>query len=124
MRFYVYEISHEGQSVYIGKGCGNRLSAQMAAFRLPGAVVSWFRRERDAYAFEVKAIAERAPWMNVRKGGNGKRAMPKAARRKTIGEKLMERIGTRAYAARLCLKYWWLCDPSKLDALRQIAHHG
>lgn len=104
-RFYVYKLMDEQVVAYIGKGSGYRLNNQIRAYGLPGEVVATFEREKDAYAFEIKAIAELKPLLNRHKGGNGPRCKPFRKPRKPVWLIEIERIGTRAYAARLLLKF-------------------
>jgi hypothetical protein len=124
MRFYVYElVSADGAVQYVGKGSGTRLRAQMRNFGLFGYEVARFKRESDAYAFEREHIADVQPVLNRCAGGNGSRATPARKPVKAAWEKEMDRIGTRCYAARLLLRFAsHLVDPSKLDAIRQVAH--
>lgn len=127
-RFYVYQIIDAGSVVYVGKGSGNRLRNQMYRFRLPGEIVKRFKREGDAYAYERKLIAELAPSLNRCTGGNGSRAQKRPAYRKDAFDRLIEKIGTRAYAARLWLSAVkaapHLVDLSKVDAMKAVAYGG
>jgi hypothetical protein len=120
--YYVYELIDEAGSVqYVGKGSGRRLQTQKRKFGLAGRVIEWFKSEKAAYAYEVKAIAEKCPPLNKAKGGNGSRAQ-KIIRRRLAWELEMERIGTRAYAARLLMKFCLFTDASKLEAVRRVAY--
>lgn len=84
-----------------------------------------FKREKDAYAYEVKRIAEYAPCLNKHKGGNGSRATPTraCAYRPTKWEKAVEAMGgTRVYAARYLLTYWrHKINPEKLLDIARVA---
>jgi hypothetical protein len=104
-RFFVYELlGPDGASAYIGKGSGRRLLTQQKVFGLTGHEIARFWREKDAYAFERFAIADRQPILNRHPGGNGSRATP-IRHTKYKWERDMERIGTRAYAARFLIGY-------------------
>lgn len=124
-RFYVYELVNDAGDVqYIGKGSRYRLSAQRRNFGLDGHEVARFKRESDAYAYEVKRIAECKPALNIHKGGNGSRATPirKPIHRKCQWEKDMDLIGSRVYAARALLQICpRLIDPSKLEQIIRVA---
>jgi len=122
-RFYVYRlIAHCGAVVYVGKGSGSRLATQKRRHGLDGCEVARFKREADAYAFERQQIAELQPALNRCAGGNGGISKPKRPNWLFV----MEKIGTRAYAARLLLAVWRskpeLLDASKLDLIRLVAH--
>lgn len=121
-RFYVYEIV-DGETVkYIGKGSGTRLAVQVRKFGLEGREVARFKREEDAYAFEVLRIAEVSPHLNKCAGGNGSRVTVKRDR-KDAWTREVERIGTRAYAARLILAFGQsFVAKSKLEDIRRIAY--
>ena len=120
-RFYVYDVlSADGQLLYVGKGSGRRNLVSGAQRGGIGMIVAMFKKESDAYKFERDRIAELAPTLNRHPGGNGCRvqAMPRTRYLAAI-----ERLGTRVYAARLALAYGkQFIDPSKLDALRQVAY--
>jgi hypothetical protein len=106
MRYYVYELTDaQGVVQYVGKGSGTRLRAQIRNFRLLGHEVARFKRESDAYAYERQRIAEVKPLLNKCAGGNGSRATPVRAPRKTAWEKEVDRVGSRVYAARLLLSF-------------------
>lgn len=123
-RFYVYELRDGfGKCAYIGKGSGNRLAVQRRNMEMEGDEVARFKREVDAYAYEVARIAESQPYLNKCAGGNGSKATPKRTPRKTAWEKEVEAIGTRAYSARLLLMFGLNhIDPSKVDNIRRIAY--
>ncbi len=122
-RFYVYRIFDGFETVYVGKGSGRRLNSQKSKFGMLGEIIAWFKREGDAYAFEIKMIAELRPTANKHPGGNGSRVF-KRARRKFGWELEIARVGSRRYAARELLKLdtRGFIDPSKLDAIRQVAN--
>lgn len=102
---YVYALTKDGQILYIGKGTSRRLAQQRRNFGLDGHELAWFKTEQDAYAFERIAISEYQPWLNRHPGGNGSWAIPKPVPKihKDADTRLMERIGTRAFAARILL---------------------
>lgn len=121
-RFYVYCLfSADGSLAYVGKGSGRRLKSQCNSKNLHGEEVARFKREKDAYQFERELIAAERPALNRHAGGNGSTVTPKI-RRRYSWEIEMGRIGTRAYAARGLLRYWWALDPSKVEEIRRVAY--
>lgn len=124
-RFYVYRLFDDaGETLYVGKGSGNRLSSQKSAHRCKGEILEGHRRERDAYRRERDFIAELKPLRNRHPGGNGSIATPIRARRKYGWEKEIERIGSRCYAARELLRFdlSGYLDRSKIEAIRLVAY--
>ena len=121
-RFYVYALLDAGRVVYVGKGSGRRLHVQKRAHRCDGHEIARFKREKDAYAHEVSLIAELAPERNRHPGGNGPRAARQRTERAPVWLKAIENAGTKVYAARVLLRYAHLVEPSKLDAIRRVAH--
>lgn len=107
-KFYVYEVlSEAGDVIYVGKGSGHRIRvSEKHRGGTNSRKVALFKRERDAYAYEVQRIAECAPTLNKVAGGNGPRCqiVRLARRNKSKDEKEMDRIGTRAYAARYLIE--------------------
>ena len=85
---------------------------------MTGEIVKRFKSESAAYKYEKELIASLCPVLNKHPGGNGSKATRK---RKTKFDVLIEKIGSRAYAARLLLSFGGF-DPSKLDALRRVAY--
>lgn len=123
-RFYVYELVDGcGVVQYVGKGSGRRLAASARARGVSGHEVARFKREQDAYAFEVARIAELSPSLNVAKGGNGARATP-IRRTKTKFEREIDAIGPRVYAARLWLRFAPNTDANRsiVDRIRAVAY--
>jgi hypothetical protein len=122
-RFYVYRIFDGHETVYIGKGSGRRLANQRRKFGLPGEIVASFAKESDAYAHEIKMISELMPTANKHPGGNGSRVYKRRPRRHAW-EIEIDRVGSRRYSARMLLRsdLAGLVDPSKLDAIRQVAN--
>lgn len=119
--FYVYEIINlSGETIYVGKGSGRRLRNQVKNFNFNGCEIARFKKESDAYAFEVQKIAEIKPVLNKHVGGNGSKVTIKRERKQSW-QILIDRIGTRAYAARLLLAFC-VADPSKIDEIRQVAY--
>jgi hypothetical protein len=125
-RFYVYRLIDGEAAAYVGKGSGRRLENQMRAFGLPGEIVKRFKREDDAFAYERKLIAELTPTLNRCPGGNGGRAEKCKPYRRDAFDRLIAKLGTRVYAARLwlnCAKAApHLVDPSKVDAMKAVAY--
>ena len=125
-KFYVYAIkSEQGSIVYIGKGSGRRFEVQKKNFKLSGEILETFATEKLAYAKEVEFISLHKPSLNKCKGGNGCTATKKRIVKQDY-EKLIERIGSRACAARLLLSYNKvnpsLIDQSKVDLFREVAY--
>jgi hypothetical protein len=122
-RFYVYALTDGDQVVYVGKGSGRRLHVQRRTHGCDGYEVARFKRERDAYAHEIRVIAELSPARNKHPGGNGSRATPARTPRAPAWMKEIDRIGSRVYAARLLLsRFAHIVDPSKVDAIRRVAY--
>lgn len=70
--FYVYRILGEmGETVYIGKGSGQRLNRQMRRFASDGEIIERFSTERQAYRAEIKLIELHNPPLNRCSGGGG-----------------------------------------------------
>lgn len=123
IRFYVYRfIDADGVVAYVGKGSGRRFSSQFNKLDMTGDIVSWHKKESDAYAAEVSLISELSPYMNKYKGGNGAKATQKKKARKDKFYLLCEKIGTKAVAARILLNFRWLVDSSKVDMIRRVAY--
>lgn len=103
-RFYVYDVFDErGRVIYVGKGSGDR--ARVSLRERDGtsvAINAFFRREADAYAYEIHRIEEIEPSLNRHCGGNGSKAEPE---RKQAWEVEIDRVGTKVYAARLLLAF-------------------
>lgn len=123
-RFYVYQLTHGDEIMYVGKGSGTRLQRQIHDFGLKGSVIARFKREKDAYAHEIHVIADLSPRLNRHAGGNGNMATPAKRHARSKDEILMNRIGTRAYAARFLLAYHPPKDRKTLEALCFVARHG
>lgn len=71
-RFYVYRILGEcGETLYIGKGTGQRLNKQKRRFKADGEIVARYSTERQAYKAEKSLIAELNPPLNKSAGGGG-----------------------------------------------------
>jgi hypothetical protein len=101
--FYVYEILDESNNViYIGKGTNNRVKHSLRERKGSSYnIVKYFEHEHKAYEYEVKHIAKYSNLLNANKGGFGGNVLK--------GDKetrLMQEIGTRAYAARMLLRYY------------------
>ena len=104
-RFYVYRIFDGEVTVYVGKGSGKRLAAQIRRFCLSGEIVEWHHNEDAAFAAERAWIAKSKPTDNLVAGGNGGRATKKKRPRLHPSFQEIERIGSRVYAARFLLGY-------------------
>ena len=123
-KFYVYEIGESEAPLYIGKGSGNRLSAQQRKHGAEGREVALFWCEDDAYSAERLLIKERKPLRNRHPGGNGSRVKKPTPRRRFGWELEIERVGSRVYAARELLKFdlRGYLSASKVDAIRRVAY--
>lgn len=58
-KYYVYEVERDGRVVYVGKGCGRRLSVSARARDGRASIVAYFKHEEFALQFERRRIAER-----------------------------------------------------------------
>lgn len=126
--FYVYRIFDGFETVYIGKGSGRRLANQKRKFSLAGEILEECRSDDHAFEREVYWIKQLRPTANKLAGGYGGRVKPKPLSRdeKKFFRELeeIERVGSRRYAARMLLRFDTRghIDPSKLDAIRQVAN--
>lgn len=119
-RWYVYDIrAADGSLLYVGKGSGYRLTAQRRNHKADGVEVARFKREKDAYAFEIERIAELRPPRNIRAGGDGPQGKPPALAKYT---RMVNEIGQRRYSARLLLSYAIAWPPSELEKIRSVAY--
>ncbi len=123
-KWYVYKFYSGETCVYVGKGCGSRFSCQSKRFKdFNGHIVACFKNESDALSYEKGQILELAPQLN-------KAHMPEIPKPWTVRLLPEDRdfyswcssIGTRAVAARICLKYWWMIPSSNLDQIRRVAY--
>lgn len=101
--FYVYEIYDENKKViYVGKGIKRRAAISMRQRNGASyAIVKRFESESSAFEYEAKLIEKYDGLLNKIKGGYGGSVLK--------GDKetrLMKEIGTRAYAARMLLRYY------------------
>jgi hypothetical protein len=128
VKFYIYRIfDDEGQTLYIGKGSGNRAAAQRSKFSANVEVLERFKKEADAYRREIELIAELKPKLNKHRGGNGSKALKPPREGVSAWQREMGLIGTRAYAARVLLrkgdealrKY---ISVSNIEQLREVAY--
>lgn len=126
MKHFVYCLTHQDFTLYIGKGSGSRLKNQRRAFGCDGHELARFKREKDAYAFEREAIKDWQPLLNIHPGGNGSRVAPK---REPYDRDIawIKRVGTRCAAAFIllgCAKSGYPFEPSNLEHIRQVAYAG
>ena len=140
--FYVYAIMDGEVCLYVGKGTGRR--AKTSAIRHGGfpVIIRRFRDEDAAFSYEKEMIAELLPQNNKCGGGNGGRKsnnpippsfrgkisqadMRREARSFRLVERGMREIGPRKFVANMLLnEFANFISPSKLDAIRQVAHGG
>jgi hypothetical protein len=119
--FYVYALVRDGVTTYVGKGSGRRMSTSKRRYGLGGHEVARFMRERDAYDFEIKLIAETKPALNRNRGGGG----PRRHRRR---ERSLPPVSRQEVAWRMLNDpYIWRhvrvhSSPSSIEALREIAN--
>lgn len=125
-RFYVYALFNGVVCEYVGKGSGRRLDVQKRKFGLEGRIIKRIQNEKEAYSYERKMIAELKPTLNKHPGGNGSKATPETKYRKDAFDRLIDKIGTRAYAARILLRINLvnpsLVDQSKIEMFREAAY--
>lgn len=125
--FYIYAILDGcGAVAYIGKGSGNRFASQKRRFGFDGRIIKRCKDEDAAYRDEVKFIKRFNPPLNKNCGGAG----GVSGKGSTKEERLMNRIGVRAYAARILV--WAYFHPNKelssqvphekIDEIRQVAY--
>lgn len=110
--FYVYTFRVAGEVVYVGKGSGSRLNAQVKAFRWLdggiGGIVRFFVSERAAYDHEARLIQKHCPRYNVNKGGGGALSRVKQPRLSAYERHVLQgikRLGTQKFVARELLKF-------------------
>lgn len=120
-KFFVYALTDQrGNIVYIGKGSGRRLKNQIRSKGFDGHELCRFKSEKLAYDYEKKRIAEDKPTLNIHPGGNGCTAQ-KESNPKWLKD--IEKIGTRAYAARLLVRFGGdMISPSEIETFRKIGY--
>ena len=100
--FYVYQIFDNDNVIYIGKGTNNRVNASLRErCGTHFEIVKRFEHEHKAFEYERSLIATHNNLKNKNKGGFGGCVLK--------GDKdtrLMQEIGTRAFAARMLLNYY------------------
>jgi hypothetical protein len=124
-RFYVYQLFETPDIIlYVGKGSGRRLQKQMRRFSLKGKIIKEFACEERAFECERRLIEIARPELNRNCGGAGGRVSPKPRERKTADERLMDRIGTRVFTARMLLRFdlRGLVEPGRLKRIIEVAH--
>lgn len=138
--FYVYAIMDGPTCLYVGKGSGRRAGVSARVHGGAAKIVRYFTREDDAFSFERDLIAEMMPQNNKCPGGNGGRKSPcivppqyrgklsdREMRRAITEHEEVERgmldLGPRRYVARMLLeRFGSLIEPSKIEAIRQVAN--
>ena len=124
-KWYVYQFfAADGVCVYVGKGSNDRFKRQSKRFKgFSGAITAYFESERDAFDHERALIIDLSPSFN--------KAMMPVKPKPWLYMLLPEDkdfyawcaiLGTRAMAARVLLSFRKYVDPSKLDAIRQVAY--
>ena len=122
-KFYTYKLTtNDGLVAYVGKGSGRRLQVQKRNYGLDGEVIAYHQTEEIAYKSEKKFIEQLKPFLNKCAGGNGSKAAKTRKPKKTAFEVLYDKLGSRVLAARLCLCFENMCDPSKVDKIREVAY--
>ena len=122
LRFYVYELFDESGVRYVGKGSSNRLRSQRSKFKLDGREIARFKREKDAYEFEIKAIAEKRPPLNKHPGGKGSYATPKREPRVWKGWTPEALRKSRIWCAKFLLERGLFSSTEQLTQLRLAAN--
>lgn len=124
-RCYVYALRDGDTIAYVGKGSGSRLNAQKRSFGLEGDKLEDGLTDTQAFAAERKWIAKLSPTLNRCAGGNGNRAR-RIVNRTPKWEREIDAVGSRRYAAILLMgcerSRPGIIDPSKIDAIRQVAN--
>lgn len=131
-QFYVYEVLDPiGNVIYVGKGSGRRMQASKRSRQGTDArEVARFRKESDAYAFEIGRIAELAPECNKHPGGNGSKATVKRER-ETAFQRAYRQWGPSVLAARMLMIVLAACkkagieypgDASKVEQIRRVSY--
>lgn len=126
--FYVYEILGANKEVlYVGKGVRRRMYQSLRDRNGVEAVeVARFKKEKDAFAYEVERIDFSKPTLNVAKGGFGGMSTKPRYRApiKDKWTKNFEAIGCKKYAALLWLKYAPVSmrSQSTVEQIREVAY--
>lgn len=120
-RFYVYVITKDDLPLYVGKGSGRRAQVQAKKYDGIAYILEWFSREALAYKAEIRWIKELKPQFNVHPGGNGCRVKKTIRETKDKFYREIEKIGSRAYSARILLRYRYLFDRSQIKKLQEVA---
>lgn len=101
--FYVYRIFDEHQTLYVGKGCRDRLAQQCRRWRCKGEIVEKCTDEAQAFKREKFWIAELHPTENMHPGGNGGWSYKRKPREPVLDVmrefREIERMGTQKAAA-------------------------
>jgi hypothetical protein len=124
VKFYVYRLFLGDETLYIGKGCARRLHNQKRSHQCDGEIVRRFKSEREAYAFEAKLIAKLKPPRNQCAGGGGCKAARQRREIKPSWMREMDRIGTRAYAAKALLRLAVRWTPEQRATFEKVAATG
>lgn len=120
MNHYVYVLEQDGVIEYVGKGSGRRLTVQQRKFGMTGRIVKRFETSDQAYKFEKAHIAATNPVLNKYAGGNGSKNK-RATRTPKDWLEVVE-VGTKAYAAKLLLRFECMLSKETAMQVRRVLY--
>ena len=122
-KFYVYRLFDIPEvTLYVGKGSGGRLRAQITKRGCKGEILERFSSEKAAYLREIELISQLQPTENRNKGGYG--GLAGAGGRLYPWEVDMEIEGSRRHTARRLLRFdlGAYLGPSEVEEIRRVAN--
>jgi hypothetical protein len=116
---YVYRLTHQGETLYIGKGTGKRLSKQRSSYKLEGEIIWECKSEKEAYKRERELVEMFSPLLNLCAGGGGSMAV----KRRTYTRREPTQRELRIDVAKQLITRWpYAIPPSKIERIRQVAN--